>query len=96
MSLKDLKTVFTGRPVTRFVSMKEMLIKARAGHYAIGQFNINNVEWVGAILDNAQELKAPVILGVSEGAMKSMGGWHTIVGMVDGYIRDKNITIPVA
>ena len=96
MSLKDLKTVFTNRPVTHFVSMKEMLIKARAEHYAVGQFNINNVEWVGAILDKVQELKAPVILGVSEGAMKYMGGWQTVVGMVEGYIRDKNITVPVA
>ncbi len=78
------------------VSMKEMLIKAREGHYAVGQFNINNLEWTGAILDKCQELKAPVILGVSEGAMRYMGGWNTIVGMVRGYIIDKNITIPVA
>lgn len=78
------------------VSMKEMLIKAREGHYAVGQFNINNLEWTGAILDKCQELKAPVILGVSEGAMRYMGGWNTIVGMVRGYIIDKNITVPVA
>ena len=78
------------------VSMKEMLIKAREGHYAVGQFNINNLEWTGAILDKCQELQAPVILGVSEGAMRYMGGWHTIVGMVRGYIIDKNITVPVA
>ena len=76
--------------------MKEMLIKAREGHYAVGQFNINNLEWTGAILDKCQELKAPVILGVSEGAMRYMGGWNTIVGMVRGYIIDKNITVPVA
>lgn len=78
------------------VSMKEMLIKAREGHYAVGQFNINNLEWTSAILDKCQELQAPVILGVSEGAMRYMGGWHTIVGMVRGYMIDKNITIPVA
>ena len=78
------------------VSMKEMLIKAREGHYAVGQFNINNLEWTGAILDKCQELQAPVILGVSEGAMRYMGGWNTIVGMVRGYIIDKNITVPVA
>lgn len=78
------------------VSMKEMLLKAKEGHYAVGQFNINNVEWVGAILDEVQELKAPVILGVSEGACKYMGGPNTVVGMVKGYILDKNITVPVA
>lgn len=96
MSIKDLKTVFTNRPVTKLVNMKQMLIDARAGHYAVGQFNINNVEWVGAILDKCQELKTPVILGVSEGAKKYMGGWRVVVGIVDGYIRDNNITIPVA
>ena len=81
---------------TKLVNMNEMLTKARAGHYAIGQFNINNVEWVGAILDKVQELNTPVILGVSEGAMKYMGGWNTVVGIVEGYIKDKNITVPVA
>jgi len=94
--MKELKAAFTGRPATSMVSMKEMLIKARDGHYAVGQFNINNVEWVGAILDKAQELKTPVILGVSEGAMKYMGGWNTVVGMCNGYIKDKHITVPVA
>lgn len=78
------------------VSMKEMLLKAKEGHYAVGQFNINNVEWVGAILDEVQELQAPVILGVSEGACKYMGGPNTVVGMVKGYILDKGITVPVA
>ncbi|MGM9874114.1 MAG: class II fructose-1,6-bisphosphate aldolase [Bacilli bacterium] len=78
------------------VSMKEMLLKAKEGHYAVGQFNINNVEWVGAILDEVQELKAPVILGVSEGASKYMGGPNTVVGMIRGYILDKGITVPVA
>jgi len=80
----------------KLVNMTEMLNKARNGHYAVGQFNINNVEWVGAILDKVQELNAPVILGVSEGAMKYNGGWNTIVGMVEGYMKDKNITVPVA
>ena len=78
------------------VSMKEMLEKARLGHYAVGQFNINNLEWTSAILDEVQKLNAPVILGVSEGAARYMGGYNTIVGMVKGYILDKNITVPVA
>ncbi|MDD4154619.1 MAG: class II fructose-1,6-bisphosphate aldolase [Bacilli bacterium] len=78
------------------VSMKEMLLKALNEKYAVGQFNINNVEWTAAVLEEAQELKAPVILGVSEGAAKYMGGFNTIVGMVKGYIKDRNITVPVA
>ncbi|MFA5223148.1 MAG: class II fructose-bisphosphate aldolase, partial [Bacilli bacterium] len=78
------------------VSMKEMLLKALKEKYAVGQFNINNVEWTSAVLEEAQELKAPVILGVSEGAAKYMGGFNTIVGMVKGYIKDRNITVPVA
>ena len=81
---------------SRLVCMCDMLKKAHEGHYAVGQFNINNLEWVSAILDECQELQAPVILGVSEGAMKYMGGCDTIVGMVNGYIEDNNITIPVA
>ena len=81
---------------SRLVCMCDMLKKAHEGHYAVGQFNINNLEWVSAILDECQELQAPVILGVSEGAMKYMGGCATIVGMVNGYIEDNNITIPVA
>ncbi|MCQ2793896.1 MAG: class II fructose-1,6-bisphosphate aldolase [Bacilli bacterium] len=92
---RKLKNHFAGIP-SNLVSMKEMLIKARNEHYAVGQFNINNVEWVGAILDKCQELKAPVILGVSEGAMKYMGGWNTVVGICRGYIKDKHITVPVA
>ena len=72
------------------VSMKEMLEKARLGHYAVGQFNINNLEWTSAILDEVQKLNAPVILGVSEGAARYMGGYNRIVGMVKGYIVDKN------
>ena len=78
------------------VNMCEMLKKAHEGHYAVGQFNINNLEWTSAILDECQELKSPVILGVSEGACKYMGGFDTIVGMVKGYIKDNNITVPVA
>lgn len=80
----------------KLVSMVEMLKKAHEGHYAVGQFNINNLEWVSAILDECQALKAPVILGVSEGAIKYMGGCKTIVGLVEGYIEENNITVPVA
>ena len=78
------------------VSAKEMLAKARAGHYAVGQFNINNLEWTKAILLTAQEMQSPVILGVSEGAGKYMGGYKTIVGMVNGLIEGLGITVPVA
>ncbi|ERI90081.1 fructose-1,6-bisphosphate aldolase, class II [Clostridiales bacterium oral taxon 876 str. F0540] len=78
------------------VSAKEMLIKARDGKYAVGQFNINNLEWTKAILLTAQENNSPVILGVSEGAGKYMGGYHAVVGMVKGLIQDLNITVPVA
>ncbi|MBR1968831.1 MAG: class II fructose-1,6-bisphosphate aldolase [Clostridia bacterium] len=78
------------------VSAKEMLEKARDGHYAVGQFNINNLEWTKAILLTAQELNSPVILGVSEGAGKYMGGYKTIVGMVNGMLEGLNITVPVA
>ena len=78
------------------VSATEMLKKAVAGHYAVGQFNINNLEWTKAILATAQELNSPVILGVSEGAGKYMGGYDVVVGMVNGLIKDQNITVPVA
>ena len=78
------------------VSAKEMLTKAKAGKYAVGQFNINNLEWTKAILLTAQELKSPVILGVSEGAGKYMTGYKTIVGMVNGMLEEMNITVPVA
>ncbi|EGG82275.1 fructose-1,6-bisphosphate aldolase, class II [Lachnospiraceae bacterium 2_1_46FAA] len=78
------------------VSAKEMLQKAKAGHYAVGQFNINNLEWTKAILLTAQENNSPVILGVSEGAGKYMGGYKTIVGMVNGLLEELNITVPVA
>ena len=78
------------------VSAKEMLTKAREGKYAVGQFNINNLEWTKAILLTAQENNSPVILGVSEGAGKYMCGYTTIVGMVEGMIKELNITVPVA
>jgi len=78
------------------VNAKEMLTKAKKGHYAVGQFNINNLEWTKAILLTAQECNSPVILGVSEGAGKYMGGYKTIVGMVNGMLEGLNITVPVA
>ncbi len=78
------------------VSAKEMLNKAKAGHYAVGQFNINNLEWTKAILLTAQECNSPVILGVSEGAGKYMCGYKTIPGMVNGMIEELGITVPVA
>ena len=78
------------------VSAKEMLIKAKQGRYAVGQFNINNLEWTKAILLTAQENNSPVILGVSEGAGKYMCGYKTVVGMVNGMIEELNITVPVA
>ncbi len=78
------------------VSAKEMLTKAKEGHYAVGQFNINNLEWTKAILQTAQELNSPVILGVSEGAGKYMCGYNTVVGMVNGMLETLGITVPVA
>lgn len=78
------------------VNAKEMLTKAKEGHYAVGQFNINNLEWTKAILLTAQELNSPVILGVSEGAGKYMCGYKTVVGMVNGMLEELNITVPVA
>ncbi len=78
------------------VSAKEMLNKARDGKYAVGQFNINNLEWTKAILLTAQECNSPVILGVSEGAGKYMCGYKTVVGMVNGMLEELNITVPVA
>ena len=78
------------------VNAKEMLTKAKAGHYAVGQFNINNLEWTKAILLTAQEMNSPVILGVSEGAGKYMCGYKTVVGMVEGMLENLNITVPVA
>ena len=78
------------------VSAKEMLDKAKAGHYAVGQFNINNLEWTKAILLTAQELNSPVILGVSEGAGKYMTGFKTVAAMVKAMIEELSITVPVA
>ena len=78
------------------VSAKEMLQKAKAGHYAIGHFNINNLEWTKSILLAAEETRSPVILGVSEGAGKYMTGYRTVVGMVNGMLEDLNIIVPVA
>ena len=78
------------------VSAKEMLEKAKAGHYAVGQFNINNLEWTKSILSVAQEMNSPVILGVSEGAGKYMTGYKTVVGMVNGMLEEMKITVPVA
>ena len=82
--------------IDMLVSATEMLKKAKAGHYAVGQFNINNLEWTKSILTTAQEMNSPVILGVSEGAGKYMGGYHAVVGMVNGLIQDLKITVPVA
>ncbi len=78
------------------VSAKDMLTKAREGKYAVGQFNINNLEWTKAVLLTAQEMNAPVILGVSEGAGKYMGGFKVVAGMVKAMIEEQNITVPVA
>ena len=78
------------------VSAKEMLEKAKAGHYAVGQFNINNLEWTKAILLTAQECNSPVILGVSEGAGKYMTGFKTVAAMVKAMVEELNITVPVA
>ena len=78
------------------VSAKDMLNKAREGKYAVGQFNINNLEWTKSVLLTAEELKSPVILGVSEGAGKYMCGYKTVVGMVKGMLEELNITVPVA
>ncbi len=78
------------------VSVTEMLKKAKAGKYAVGQFNINNLEWTKAILLTAEECKSPVILGVSEGAGKYMCGFKTVVNMVEGMLEGLGITVPVA
>lgn len=78
------------------VNMTQMLKKAKEGKYAVGQFNINNLEWTQAILEAAEEKQSPVILGVSEGAARYMGGFFTIVSMVQGLLVDMEITVPVA
>ncbi|MFB7138304.1 MULTISPECIES: class II fructose-bisphosphate aldolase [unclassified Bacillus (in: firmicutes)] len=78
------------------VSMTEMLNKAKEGKYAVGQYNINNLEWTFAILTAAEREQSPVILGVSEGAAKYMGGFNTVVKMVEGLLIDLKVTVPVA
>ncbi len=78
------------------VSAKQILIDARKGHYAVGAFNINNLEWTRAILETAEEMKSPVLLGVSEGAVKYMGGFKTVALIVEGLVGDLGITVPVA
>lgn len=78
------------------VSAKDMLIKARNEGYAVGQFNINNLEWTKAILIASEKVQSPVILGVSEGAARYMTGFDTVVGMVEGMMKSLNITVPVA
>ena len=80
----------------RLVSAKDMLEKARAGKYAVGHFNINNLEWAKAVLLTAEELQSPVILGVSEGAGKYMTGFKTVAAMVSAMLEELNITVPVA
>lgn len=82
--------------MTRLVSMTDMLQKGLKGHYAIGQFNINNLEWTQAVLTAAQEEKSPVILGVSEGAAKYMGGFKVVSAMVEALMETMEITVPVA
>ncbi len=78
------------------VNMKNMLLKAKDEKYAVGQFNINNLEWTKTILQVSEELNSPIILGVSEGAAKYMGGYRTVVGMVKGLMEDLKITVDVA
>lgn len=80
----------------RLVAADDMLKKAKEGKYAVGQFNINNLEWTKAVLLTAQEMNSPVILGVSEGAGKYMTGYKTVVGMVNGMMEELDITVPVA
>lgn len=78
------------------VNETEMLKKAKDGHYAVGQFSIYNLEWTKAVLCKAQDLNSPVILGVSKGAAKYMVGYKTVVGMVEGIMKEEKITVPVA
>ena len=78
------------------VNATEMLIKARDGHYGVPQFNINNLEWTKAVLTACEEMKSPVILGVSEGAGKYMTGFKTVAAMVSSMVETMGITVPVA
>ncbi|WP_425381383.1 class II fructose-1,6-bisphosphate aldolase [Spiroplasma endosymbiont of Polydrusus pterygomalis] len=80
----------------KFVNAKKMVDRAKLGKYAIAHFNINNLEWTRAILETAQETKTSVILGVSEGAIKYMGGFNTVVAMSLALLNDLNITVPIA
>ena len=82
--------------MSRLVSMTEMLKKAKEGHYAVGQFNINNLEWTQAVLQAAVENNSPIILGVSEGAGEYMGGPVAVVGMVNGLLEAMDVKVPVA
>uniref|UniRef100_UPI0035A127FE class II fructose-bisphosphate aldolase n=1 Tax=Jeotgalibaca porci TaxID=1868793 RepID=UPI0035A127FE len=82
--------------MSRLVSMTEMLNKALEGKYAVGQFNINNLEWTQAVLEAAEAEKSPVILGVSEGAAKYMGGHLVVASMVNALLETMDITVPVA
>ena len=82
--------------MSRLVSMTEMLNKAKEGKYAVGQFNINNLEWTQAVLQAAQENNSPIILGVSEGAGKYMGGAKVVAAMVNALMETMDITVPVA
>lgn len=84
------------RNKSKLVNMIDMLNKAKAEHYAIAAININNLEWIGAVLEGAQTAKAPIILGVSAGAAKYMNGWKNVADMVNNVIKAKNITVPVA
>lgn len=78
------------------VNMQDMLVKANQGHYAVPAININNLEWIGAVLEAAQQANSPMILGVSSGAAKYMFGWKNVVDMVENTIATKHITVPVA
>ena len=78
------------------VNATEMLIKARDGHYGVPQFNINNLEWTKSVLTACEEMKSPVILGVSEGAGKYMTGFKTVAAMVSAMVDSMGITVPVA
>lgn len=84
------------RHKSKLVNMQDMLAKAAAGHYAVPAININNLEWIGAVLDAAEQTKSPLILGVSSGAAKYMFGWKNVVDMVENVMRTKKITVPVA
>lgn len=87
---------FFNRKKKVLVNMQDMLSKASAGHYAVPAININNLEWIGAVLEAAQQAKSPIILGVSSGAAKYMFGWKNVVDIVENVILNKKITIPVA